>query len=444
MSDELAVSIPEFKTFQNEYPENGRKLYLNGDTGDVHFLFGASDVEDTVKRVPAHKALLSVCSDVFEKMFFGDLKETGDIHVTDSTDAEFVEFLQYFYLKEINLSAENIFGIFRLGHKYNVMKCIQHCIQFLTQKMDIEFVCECLHHALVYNQSELMKVCEKQILRNTAEILNSAAFSKCHKDVLGHILKMDTLPCPEVEIFQACMRWVEANIGDDETLSKESVERHLGNLYYTIRFASMTMEQLLTLQTQYESVVTPDFITISKVIVNSESDFFNTSPRHAKWKENAIIECSFKDGNKLRVRLPSKMHSSEFSTNELLLLGGFRCSGLAAIENGSQRYLYAELPVDVEIIEVCDSTKSRSILKMKASLQSTDTNVTLPHPILARPGYRYIILIQSIPNDVGIISEGLKTEIQIQSNITIQMHEFLVKNTGEKVGLIWALDFNEI
>lgn len=56
----------------------------------------------------AHKNLLANTSDVFDAMFYGDLKETGDISIVDASDAAFEEFLQYFYQCKVKLTAKNI------------------------------------------------------------------------------------------------------------------------------------------------------------------------------------------------------------------------------------------------------------------------------------------------------------------------------------------------
>lgn len=75
----------------------GKKMYLDSDIADVYFVCDSED--GGFKRIPAHKSVLAAASKVFKVMFYGELKEEGDIKVCNVTAAAFEEFLQFFYLK---------------------------------------------------------------------------------------------------------------------------------------------------------------------------------------------------------------------------------------------------------------------------------------------------------------------------------------------------------
>lgn len=62
--------------------------------------------------------------------------------------------------------------------------------------------------AIRYEHKELMKFCEKIIMRVT-EILGSAGFLECEKSTLHFILKMDIVSCHGINMFEACMQWVK-------------------------------------------------------------------------------------------------------------------------------------------------------------------------------------------------------------------------------------------
>lgn len=133
-----------FKVHQNLCFENGKKIYLNADTGDVNFIF----VENgDITTIPAHKAILAARSDVLERMFYGGLREPGDVRVCDSTAVAFQEFLQYFYLSDFELTAANLIAVLHLGHKYNIQKCVTDFVQSLIRTLDIENVCTQLKFA---------------------------------------------------------------------------------------------------------------------------------------------------------------------------------------------------------------------------------------------------------------------------------------------------------
>lgn len=62
-------------------------------------------------------------------MFYGELKENGNIRLSDTTHDAFQEFLQFFYLNEVELTEENVAGVMYLGDKYNVTSCMNVCAQ---------------------------------------------------------------------------------------------------------------------------------------------------------------------------------------------------------------------------------------------------------------------------------------------------------------------------
>lgn len=275
-------------------------------------------------------------------------------------------------------------------------------------------------------------------------MFQSAGFLTCSKDVLAHILEVNILSCTEVDVFHACMHWVKAKNGDDnDTLSKESVENHLGNLFYMIRFASMAMEQLQTLQEQCESVLTPHFIVISKIITSKNSlqvDNFDTSPRRAIWNADAIIKCSFKNGNgnEIVCVIPPIIHAT-FTMSGPLLLGGFTCGKVINVKNGVPHDLPERgIPVYVGI------SKSLALLdpnaeilsNMTAYFHSTETHTALEEPILVRPGFHYGILIEPFKNNHRYCSEELKAEIRLQSDILVGYHELEIEPTSQKTSWI--------
>lgn len=78
----------------------GRKLYLESKNADVYFVFESNG---TTERIPAHKILLASGSEVFEAMFFGSLKEEGEIKIVDASCAAFKQFLRLFYFNHMEL-----------------------------------------------------------------------------------------------------------------------------------------------------------------------------------------------------------------------------------------------------------------------------------------------------------------------------------------------------
>lgn len=203
--------------YQFDQLKNTEKLYSEKKFADVWFSFESTDDDDndgsnlpSIHLIPAHKILLAAASDVFEAMFFGQLKENGRIRMTDVSKSAFLEFLQFFYLNKVHLTDENIADVLYLGHKYNVTECVETCEQFLKDSLTNSNVCTILSLVILYDQEELMKLCHQRILLHTADVFHSVDFLECDRRVMEYILKQDLLSCTEVEVFDACMAWVVA------------------------------------------------------------------------------------------------------------------------------------------------------------------------------------------------------------------------------------------
>ena len=67
---------------------------------DVFFLVKESDGKDEEsKRIGAHRLLLAGTSPVFRRMFFGPMKETGEVvEVKDTTPEAFEAMIDYIYM----------------------------------------------------------------------------------------------------------------------------------------------------------------------------------------------------------------------------------------------------------------------------------------------------------------------------------------------------------
>lgn len=143
-----------------------KKYYLDETSADVHFLF-----DNNTKRLPAHKIILAAQNDVFHAMFFGGVNEKGDVNIAGTTYAGFREFLQFFYANEsdIKLTMDNIDCVLGLGHQYLVKNCVAKCVEFLKQSLTVETVVFEMNLAILYNQQELLQLCDEIISLNTCD-----------------------------------------------------------------------------------------------------------------------------------------------------------------------------------------------------------------------------------------------------------------------------------
>lgn len=425
---------------------SGAKLFMDEETADVHFLLESKD--GTIHQIPAHKCQLAIASDVFKAMFYGPAKEKGDVKITDINVSAFKEFLQFFYLHQITLKIENFGDVMNFGKKYNVIECLNIGLKFLKDtELAIDDVFPLYELAIVLDLKEIKQICEKHIIVNTEVVFDTTGFLTCKHDTLNHILQIDTMSCDESEVFKACMAWT-VSVGQD-TLSKDLVQTHLGQLFYDIRFRSISIDAFACLLQTYDHVFTAEEkCDILQLIAlkNFQPKMFNRNLRQHKWDNRAIIECNrILEKTATFYYLP-KIHTTTFSTTEPVLLGKFVCLGLYVHRDGEHHFLRSELPMDVEIIET-DEKLTKILSTMKSCIKSnSDTIFTLPKPILIRPGFRYKIELKQSVEGHCYKAKTLKSHIKIDSGIDIQFYDDpTLDNDINKIrGLITTLKFNRI
>lgn len=570
MEPKISELIPEMsencKDYDNNIPIVSTKaLYLDVETADVYFVVGPD--EKSTERIPAHKNLIAAASDVFKRMFYGPLKETGDIILYGVNNTAFIEFLQFFYNEKIKLSLEYMSEVMNLAHKYNVTKCLELCVAFLKDTLTDDNICIGLNLALMYEQDELIKFCEKRLIVNTNAIFKSSGFLDCHRQILAHILTINKFSCTEMDVFEACMSWVKA-ASKQENLTNDLVQAHLGELFYHIRFASMKMKDFASLTGQYGFLFSFDeYKEIVQLIELPayNTQFFNANPRELTWNNQTIVTCDRTIPNKPKVfpRPLKRIEATAFSTNEPILLGSVICCSLGYQHERRSQTTRSKQLVEVTIVEISgtdipesdteddddddadynglvqetvindliqpnhdlsrnnqtdalhphrrddrseenraqhqvesnnirqsvgstpafngalnpafvvgdtdgdddddddedeqpneennddndddyDLIFEKTISNHKVYLRfKTRTKIILSKPVLIRPGFLYEIRIQQTPYKQCYNARWLKTNVKLESDITIRFHPDSLHNT-KKYGLVCALEFNKI
>lgn len=255
-------------------------LHLDADTADVRFIFREKNKR---KQIIAHKVLLAARSDVFRAMFYGALKEEGDVTIVDTSVAAFAEFLQFFYLTDVGLTIQNVLEVVNLAKKYNVA-ALATCELFLKHNVTDENVCFVYNLAFLFDLADLKKKCEDLISSNTKKMFSSTSFLECSPSMLSYILKLDAFLCQEIDVFHACMNWVKART-KQQTLSKEIVRDNLGDVFYEIRFRSMSFENFADLTPEYGQLFSlEEYQDIVQLIRSKDfqSTMFNNKSRNRR------------------------------------------------------------------------------------------------------------------------------------------------------------------
>lgn len=150
MTSSKDVVVLNKKRFSNNQSIIGvtKHLYLNDQGAVVHFIFKEKGAKEIV---PAHWIMLAACSPIFQEMFFGESKKTGNIEISAANVFGFKAFLSLFYLDEIELTNENIEEFIYLCNKYKVESGLKLCEQFLIENMEIGEVCPDFALAIQFN-----------------------------------------------------------------------------------------------------------------------------------------------------------------------------------------------------------------------------------------------------------------------------------------------------
>jgi len=102
---------------------------------DVKFLFKKEN--NGVTEIKAHKLILALVSDVFEKAFYGGLQDDGIIEIKDATKESFEAMINFIYTKETNVSVygfEMLCSMYYLADKYNIDALKKETLQAIKTK----------------------------------------------------------------------------------------------------------------------------------------------------------------------------------------------------------------------------------------------------------------------------------------------------------------------
>lgn len=419
---------------------HGDQFYLSEKAADVHFVF------ESGARIPAHKIVLADTSDVFNAMFFGPVKEEGDVKIVDASATLFSEFLQFFYLKTIEMTMDSVIDVMTLGEKYNVTGCLDVCESFLLLKSNftVDNVCEIYGVGLFFNREKTKSVCEQMIRDHTNQVFQTDAFLNCDRRVLAHILKLDNLSCLEMNVFIACMHWLE-RASNTNQLSKKHVEDHLGNLFYEIRFKSITKDEFKILLKSYTQVFSDDDINEifgMRFMDDYQPKHFSTRVRVLKWNEEHVLIC-----NRTKRWQPDPQHNLVkceriiFTTNNALLLGFFRCTPIL-----TQRRIIIgrNIPMNVSIKQRYSSVdESVKLYTGQMELGLEESTHILSKPILISPGIEYEICLDDKTQGNYASFFKMNNEVLIEPDTVVKFHRDQVYD-GEAASVIYELGFNRI
>lgn len=217
-------------------------MFNNEILSDVHFLVGRDSHQ---QRIPAHKFVLSVGSAVFDAMFNGTLAtQSEEIELPDVEPAAFLALLRFLYSDEVQIGPETVMTTLYTAKKYAVPALEKHCVDFLKSNLSSDNAFMLLTQARLFDEPQLAALCLEMIDKNTQEALNADGFTDIDIDTLTAVLERDTLRIREAKLFQAVVRWSEAECSRQQlTISPENKRSVLSRALNLIRFPLMSVEE---------------------------------------------------------------------------------------------------------------------------------------------------------------------------------------------------------
>ncbi|KAL3853646.1 hypothetical protein ACJMK2_017176 [Sinanodonta woodiana] len=238
------------------------------------------------RTFPVHRAVMASCSHYFKSLFTSELHETSQTDIKiNGVSAETMELLiQYAYLKELQLTPENIEDIFAASDRFNILGLLNDCVAFISLNLTAENCIGVLRFSQVYNCLVLIRKCWDFIMKHFLEIAEiSKEFVQLEPKELLDFLSDDTLCAKEEkDVLHAVINWFN--------FSPEERERHLPDLISTVRMAFVDQE-------------------VFREILINRKEF---KKKRKIWKRIQRAQ------NLIRIMKKSKIIPIEFSKNDLM------------------------------------------------------------------------------------------------------------------------------
>ncbi len=217
-------------------------MFNNETMADVHFIVGR---EANLRRIPAHKFVLSIGSAVFDAMFNGGMATTSsEIDLPDIEPAAFLNLLKFLYTDEQEIEPDTVMTTLYTAKKYAVPALEKICVDFLKQNLTSDNAFMLLTQARLFDEPQLAALCLETIDKNTTEALSAEGFTDIDLETLCAVLQRDTLGIRECKLFTAACRWAETEcLRQNLPVSSANQRRVLGDSLNLIRFPLMTVEE---------------------------------------------------------------------------------------------------------------------------------------------------------------------------------------------------------
>ena len=278
----MASAQPEvdWQSTKTTVSERNQHMFNNSDMSDISFTCEGSD-----KIFYAHKYVLGTSSAVFHAMFYGDLAEKNSVvHLGDTDEKSFEEFLRFFYTDECNLTTDNVIPVMYLSKKYIVPSLTEYVKVKLVRDSNAGNVLGILEQAIHFEEKDLETKCWKVIDWRASGVISSANFVNIKQTTLASLLKRNYLNVSEISLFQAVLKWIDHQCSERGLeLTTENRRSVIGDAVYDLRFIGLNQQEFAKYVSKSGLLTTDELVPIYEKFNKLESPLLKwTLPERKK------------------------------------------------------------------------------------------------------------------------------------------------------------------
>ena len=152
----------------------------------------------------------------------------------------FLSVMSFLYNDQLILDKYNVALVFSIASSLRMESIRKACLTVLSPTTVLHVFSELAREG----EEEIFDDCERQFIDLSRKAIKSKSFRKLEKSLLKRILVINDLKCKEIDLFNAVVRWCEAECKrkrlDASPVNMRSV---LGDSLYNIRFGHMTLKE---------------------------------------------------------------------------------------------------------------------------------------------------------------------------------------------------------
>ena len=154
-------------------------------------------------------------------------------------------FARYIYTDDVELKPDLLtIEVLHVAKKFDIPALVALCRDKLDHGISKEIVFTLLQRSIAIGEENITKNCIAYIGDNSEEMLTSEAFLEIDKISLREILKSDVIDAPELLIYNAAVRWAEAEcVRRKKFVLPENIRSVLDDCLSLIRFPTMSMDE---------------------------------------------------------------------------------------------------------------------------------------------------------------------------------------------------------